>query len=142
MFWRVSNPREKMEDDDFILVAREGESPPMPKFSHGYLSDIDVAIESLRTPLESLNTYIHENPELAFEEHKAHAALTKFMRAQKGWQVTATAYGIATAWVATYDSGKSGAVVSFNAEMGMITPNAPTWCNLRRKCRQRRAGAA
>jgi hypothetical protein len=121
MFWRVPNPRENM-DGEFVLVAREGESPPMPEPSRNYLSEIDDAIESLQTPLASLNTYIHENPELAFGEYKAHDALTEFVREQKGWQVTASAYGIKTAWVAMYDSGKSGPVVSFNAEMGMAAP--------------------
>jgi hypothetical protein len=118
-----------MEVDDFILVACEKESLAMADQirSHDYLSEIDDAIESLQNPLASLNTYIHENPELAFEEHKAHDALTKFMRSQKGWRVTTSAYGIKTAWVAVYDSGKSGPVVSFNAEMGMATPNGPTW---------------
>ena len=32
--------------------------------------------------------------------------------------MTPSAYGMATAWVAAYDSGKRGPVVSFNVEMG------------------------
>jgi hypothetical protein len=42
--------------------------------------------------------------------------LTTFLRAQKQWQVTPSAYGIETAFVAVFDSGRAGPVVSFNAE--------------------------
>ena len=91
--------------------------------SHDYFPTINDAIESFRTLLEPLNKYIHDNPELAFEEYKAHDALTSFMRSQKDWRVTSSAYGIATAWIAVYDSGKAGPVVSFNAEMGTVIPH-------------------
>jgi hypothetical protein len=88
--------------------------------SHGYLLDISEAVEKLAADLWPLNKYIHENPELAFEEHKAHEALTNFMQSHEGWRVTKSAYGMSTAWEAVYDSGKTGPVVSFNAEMGML----------------------
>jgi hypothetical protein len=83
-----------------------------------YLSDIDESIEQLHDHLWSVNKFIHENPELAFEEHKAHDALTNFMQLHKGWHVTRSAYGMKTAWQATFHSGLAGPVVSFNAEMG------------------------
>jgi hypothetical protein len=83
-----------------------------------YLAEIDRYIDDLEESLWPLNSYIHENPELAFEEHKAHEALTKFMQTREGWHVTPSAYGIETAWVASYDSGRPGPVVSFNAEYG------------------------
>jgi hypothetical protein len=111
-----------MEVDGFVLVPRDHGSLAMvgQNDSHKYMADIDNAVESFLAPLESLNQYIHDNPELAFKERKAHEALTRFMSSQKDWQVTSAAYGIDTAWVAVYDSGKAGPVVSFNAEMGMI----------------------
>jgi hypothetical protein len=116
-----------MEEDDFILVPREhdaycshdndsdqGNSPPE------YLSEISDFVDSLESSLWSLNTFIHANPELAFQEHKAHRALTDFLTSRKeGWRVTPSAYGIETAWIAVYDSGKQGPAVSFNVEMGM-----------------------
>jgi hypothetical protein len=83
-----------------------------------FLSEIDECIEGFRTSLWPLNRFIHANPELAFEEYKAHDALTEFMRMQDGWKVTYSAYGMETAWVASYDSGQAGPAVSFNAEMG------------------------
>jgi len=83
------------------------------------LKDINEHVESCATPLWVLNKFIHDNPELAFQEHKAHDALTTFMDAKNGWLVTKSAYGLETAWIAEYESGKPGPIVSFNAEMGM-----------------------
>lgn len=110
-----------MEDSNFILVSREDDEwmEPAPHVVEDErLSEIDSLIEKLFDDLWPLNNYIHENPELAFKEYKTHDALTDFMRSQNGWVVTTSAYGMETAWVAAYDSGKPGPVVSFNAEMG------------------------
>jgi metal-dependent amidase/aminoacylase/carboxypeptidase family protein len=56
------------------------------------------------------------------KEFIAHEALTKFISEQRHegqkWEVTPSAYGIGTAFVAVFDSGKRGPVVSFNAEYG------------------------
>jgi metal-dependent amidase/aminoacylase/carboxypeptidase family protein len=89
---------------------------------NGFTAEIDDVVESLRDSLWPLNIFIHTNPELAFEEHKAHDASTKHMQLHENWHVTRSAYGLATAWVAVYDSGKPGPVVSFNAEMGASSP--------------------
>jgi metal-dependent amidase/aminoacylase/carboxypeptidase family protein len=113
-----------MEEDGFIIVPMRGDRLPENVSVGticGYLSDIDHSIESLRPLLWPLNKFIHNNPELAFQEHKAHDAITNFMQSQKGWEVTRSAYGMKTAWVAVYDSGKAGPVVSFNAEMGSLS---------------------
>ena len=83
-----------------------------------YLRDIDNFIEELSDDLWVVNKQIHDNPELGYEERKAHALLTDFMKSRNGWKVTASAYGMETAWVAVNDSGKKGPVVSFNVEMG------------------------
>jgi hypothetical protein len=90
-----------------------------------YLSEIDHYVDNLQELLWPLNRYIHDNPELAFEEHKAHNALTRFMQTQEGWQVTPSAYGIETAWVASYDNGRPGPVASFNAEYGLSSLRSP-----------------
>jgi hypothetical protein len=87
-----------------------------------YLHRIDDYIESLAHSLWPLNRFIHENPELAFEEHKTHDALTSYLESYDDWQVTKSAYGLDTAWIAVYDSDKPGPVVSFNAEMGTSLP--------------------
>ncbi|KAL5116008.1 hypothetical protein ACEQ8H_006126 [Pleosporales sp. CAS-2024a] len=102
---------EKPTDDAQIGLDDHGAA-------HRYLQDIDKAVEKLKSSLWPLNKYIHENPELAFQEHKAHDALTEYMCSHRAWKVTRSAHGIATAWIAEYDSGLAGPVVSFNAEMG------------------------
>ena len=82
------------------------------------LADIERLIDDLEPTLWPLNTFIHSHPELAFDEHKAHDALCALMEVQRGWVVTRSAYGMATAWAAEFDTGLSGPVVNFNAEMG------------------------
>ncbi|GJN80079.1 hypothetical protein PLIIFM63780_003603 [Purpureocillium lilacinum] len=110
------------EDDGFILVPRPGrEQVEDPEQVPQYLPDIDDIIHGLEPSLWPLNTFIHYNPELGYKEHKAHDALTKFMESQAGWVVTRSAFGMETAWLAVYDSGRPGPTVSFNAEMGLAS---------------------
>ncbi|CAO2658189.1 Nn.00g059120.m01.CDS01 [Neocucurbitaria sp. VM-36] len=118
-----------MEQDGFVLVTRDDKRPEdvLQDVHHDYISQIDNHITSLEPVLWPLNRFIHENPELAFEEHKAHEALTRFMQSQKVWQVTRSAFGMETAWTASYDSGKAGPAVSFNVEMDAL-PNLGHAC--------------
>ncbi|KAJ4351232.1 uncharacterized protein N0V89_006571 [Didymosphaeria variabile] len=110
------------EEDGYILLTNKalgsnyGVQVDIPK----HMSEIDGYVDSLQHVLSPLNKFIHDNPELAFKEYKAHDALTKFMRSQNGWIVTPNAYGIETAWTATFDTGREGPVVSFNAEMDAL----------------------
>jgi hypothetical protein len=89
-----------------------------------YMSIISSHIASLSGSLRHLSLTIHDNPEVRNKEFIAHEALTKFISEQdaKGqkWEVTPSAYGIGTAFVAVFDSGREGAVVSFNAEYGEL----------------------
>jgi hypothetical protein len=41
------------------------------------------------------------------------------MKTRKGWKVTPSAYGIKTAFIAVYDSGNKGPIISYNAEYGV-----------------------
>lgn len=90
-----------------------------------YLADINDFIEDISNELWAINKKIHDNPELGYEEHKAHALLTSFLKSREGWKVTTSAYGMDTAWVAVYDSGEKGPVVSFNVEMGASCSPVP-----------------
>ena len=111
---------EDMEEDGLVLVSKDNEAPiQLPQGAQDdALSDIDDIIDHYRAPLWGVNKFIHENPELAFKEYKAHQCLTDFMQLQKNWEVKRSVYGMETAWVAVFDSGREGPVVSFNAEMG------------------------
>lgn len=86
----------------------------------GALADINAAVDAIGIDFWPVNQRIHENPELAWHEFIAHEALTAFMEAQPGWTVKRSVYGIDTAWIAEFDSGIPGPVVSFNAEYGVL----------------------
>lgn len=105
--------------DGFIFVTHEDADSAQSE--PGYLGEISNFLDSIADDLWPVNKKIHDNPELGYEEFIAHETLTKFMASRPGWKVTPSAYGMATAWVAVFDSGKKGPVVSFNVEMGMST---------------------
>lgn len=104
------------EDDGFILVPHSGYS--IDRREPQFLDPISQAVDSLLEEFWPINKKIHDNPERGFKEFIAHDVLTRFMKSQSGWVVTPSAYGMETAWVAVFDTGKRGPVVSFNAEMG------------------------
>ncbi|KAL7920373.1 hypothetical protein ACQKWADRAFT_162934 [Trichoderma austrokoningii] len=106
------------EDDGFILVSYSDYSVDRQKLQ--FLDPISQAVDSLLEEFWPINKKIHDNPERGFKEFIAHDALTKFMKSQSGWVVTPSAYGMETAWVAVFDTGRRGPVVSFNAEMDCL----------------------
>lgn len=83
-----------------------------------YLDGICSTIDSLSDDLRTISLSIHDLPELQYKEYHAHHVLTEYVKQLEGWQVTPSAYDIDTAFVAVYDSGRTGATVSFNAEYG------------------------
>jgi len=89
-----------------------------------YLEDINTYIrKNVADALWLVNKKIHDNPEKGYREVIAHEALTSFFEARatsEGWVVTRSAYGLETAWIAVYDSGREGPVVSFNVEMDAL----------------------
>ena len=62
------------------------------------------AIESNKDDLQALSEEIWRNPELGFEENKAHQVLTDFLE-KKGFSVERGYCGISTAFRATFGSG-------------------------------------
>ncbi|KAG5963415.1 hypothetical protein E4U57_006277 [Claviceps arundinis] len=113
-------------DDDFVKVIKDANQQDLSA-THEDLRDIDCFIQDLECLLWPLNSFLHANPETAYRERKAHDVLTSFMKSRTGWQVTCSAYGMETAWVAEFDSGLPGPVVSFNAEMDAL-PNLGHAC--------------
>ena len=83
-----------------------------------YLEFVSSYIDSISDLLRPVSLKIHDNPELNYEEYIAHETLTRFLETRKGWKVTPSAYGLPTAFIAVYDSGKEGPVISYNAEYG------------------------
>ncbi|KAK3938554.1 hypothetical protein QBC46DRAFT_343462 [Diplogelasinospora grovesii] len=105
------------DTEDFVFIDHEDVAaaarPP-------FLDAISDHVDNIADGLWPVNLKIHDNPELGFNEFIAHETLTSFMKTQEGWTVTPSAYGLKTAWVAVYDSGRKGPVVSFNVEMDAL----------------------
>ena len=68
------------------------------------------SIDGCRDELVELSGEIWRNPELAFEEHKAHQLLTDFLQ-KKGFSVERSFTGVATAFKATFGSGSPNVCV-------------------------------
>ncbi|OHF03708.1 amidohydrolase [Colletotrichum orchidophilum] len=112
-------------EDDFVLISHSDTHPTISSSSSSplpppFLDEISSIVADLADSLWPVNKKIHDNPELGFREFIAHDTLVAFMRTQPGWKVTPSAYGMKTAWVAIWDSGRKGPVVSFNAEMDCL----------------------
>ncbi|KAI2620069.1 hypothetical protein GGR54DRAFT_114841 [Hypoxylon sp. NC1633] len=102
--------------EDFVFVTYEDVDVSKPV----YLDEISDFLDSIADELWPVNKKIHDNPELGYQEFIAHETLTRFMASRPGWKVTPSAYGLATAWVAVFDNGEKGPVVSFNVEMDAL----------------------
>ena len=73
------------------------------------------AIDQLAPKLKEVSLFIHKNPEIAFEEHKAQDALTKLLEASR-FDVKRGVGGLATSFTAEYGLGSSRPVIGFIAE--------------------------
>ena len=71
---------------------------------------IDARIDANQQGLQSLSEEIWRNPELNFEEHKAHQLLTDFLEG-KGFSVERGFCGVSTAFRATFGSGRPNVCV-------------------------------
>lgn len=114
--------------EDFVLVGLDDEDIRRAPQALALLGEVERAVDDVAESFWPINQCIHDHPELGYHEIRAHAALTDFMGTQQGWKVTPSAYGMDTAWVAVFDSGKKGPTVSFNAEMGMLAPHWIATC--------------
>lgn len=76
-------------------------------------SVINDEIKHRNAEISSINEQIHANPELAYEEYKAHDAFVSILQSL-GFEVTPHAFGLETAFSAEYGAG--GRLVIYNAE--------------------------
>jgi amidohydrolase len=96
---------------DSILSSSGGLTPAV-------LASIDATVASLTDELHAVSQTLHDNPELAWEEHLAHDTGCALME-KKGWKVTRGAHGLPTAWRAEWDNGP-GPTIGFNSEMDAL----------------------
>jgi len=106
----------RIESSSLLLI--DPFHAPITSTLDEHLDFVSKYIDSISETLRPVSLKIHDNPELNYKEFIAHETLVKFMRTRKGWKVTPSAYGIETAFIAEYDSGKQGPVISYNAEYG------------------------
>jgi len=105
--------------EDYVMVERDVTQAIASDRSVSSSIDVDLisrTIEEASDDLRRISLTIHDNPELQFKEFHAHEVLTEYLKGQSGWDVTPSAYGLKTAFVAIFDSKNTGPVVSFNAE--------------------------
>ncbi|KAL6705120.1 hypothetical protein ACN47E_007225 [Coniothyrium glycines] len=81
-----------------------------------YIDAISEYIDSISDELWNISKTIHDNPELGFQEVKAHDLLTSYLEAQDGWNVTKSLYNISTSFSAVFEGSGDGPIVSFNSE--------------------------
>lgn len=91
------------------------ESTQWSDTSSAVIESIEKAIRHADEDLRAVSLDIHAHPELGWDEHHAHDALTKLMEKQ-GFEVERHAYGMRTAWKATNEVGKGGRTIGFNSE--------------------------
>jgi metal-dependent amidase/aminoacylase/carboxypeptidase family protein len=82
------------------------------------LKRVSEEIDGHSARLKEISITIHENPEVIYNEYIASNTLVDFIQAQPGWTVKKGIYGLETAFLAQWDSGMKGAVISINAEYG------------------------
>lgn len=77
------------------------------------MSVIENEIQDRHPEISSINKKIHESPELAYEEHRAHNNFVSLLKSL-GFNVTPHAYGLETSFSAEF--GRGGRLIVFNAE--------------------------
>ncbi|KAF9204175.1 hypothetical protein BGZ59_001217 [Podila verticillata] len=65
-----------------------------------FAKTVHFAIEAASAELRAVSLELHDNPELGYQEYKAHALLPEYLE-NKGFTVQRSAYGLETAFVAT-----------------------------------------
>ncbi|KAI5194174.1 hypothetical protein E4T39_08757 [Aureobasidium subglaciale] len=113
-------------DDDYVLVSHPNDTIATESGQpSSYLSAISTHINTLSPKLRTISLAIHDNPELNYKEFKAYDLLVEFFKGLHGWTVEPHAYGIKTAFIASFEHGgtkaeerskKQKKVVCFNVE--------------------------
>ncbi|PVF97124.1 hypothetical protein CPB86DRAFT_466426 [Serendipita vermifera] len=110
-------------DIDLPPTNQEGKGGWLSK---DIVNTINSRIDELSSVLRELSLQIHDNPELAWKEYKAHDVMTEFM-ARYGFEVQKHYLGLETAWRADFKhrslSNKSNAepkTLGLNSEMDAL----------------------
>jgi metal-dependent amidase/aminoacylase/carboxypeptidase family protein len=102
-------------------------------------ADLASAVEAVLPDALDLSHRVHANPEIAFEERQA-AAWTAELLDRNGFEVTAPAGGLETAFAARWPGDRPGPVIAFAAEYDAL-PEVGHGCGHNLMCSSS-AGAA
>lgn len=84
---------------------------------------IQEEIKKHAQSLKELSLFLHDNPELGYQEFKAHAKITSYLEEQ-GFQVDRHFAGLKTAWRVVWTHGKGlgsgGPVFGLNSEFDAL----------------------
>ena len=105
----------------------------------GTLPALDDAVESVLPEALDLSHRVHANPEIAFQEHQA-ARWSAEMLERHGFEITAPAGGLETAFVARWRGERPGPVIAFAGEYDAL-PEVGHGCGHNLMCSSS-AGAA
>ncbi|HVM24990.1 MAG TPA: M20 family metallopeptidase, partial [Candidatus Limnocylindrales bacterium] len=102
-------------------------------------SDLESAVNAVLAEALDLSHRVHETPEIAFEEHRA-SRWTAELLERHGFEVTAPAGGLETAFVARWRGERPGPVIAFAGEYDAL-PEVGHGCGHNLMCSSS-AGAA
>ncbi|KAE8137174.1 hypothetical protein BDV38DRAFT_283286 [Aspergillus pseudotamarii] len=88
------------------------------EYQYRLIDSVQKALEKYDSELKNINHQIWSNPELGYEEYKAHDHICSLFESLKseGYQVRRSAHGLETALEIEFKHGTGGRVVAFNAE--------------------------
>ncbi|KAI5272144.1 hypothetical protein E4T47_04578 [Aureobasidium subglaciale] len=108
-------------DDDYILIPHPNNIIAKEATTPNYLSTISTHIDTLSPKLRGISLAIHDNPELNYKEFKAYAVLVNFFEGLHGWKVEPHAYGIETAFIASFELGDTKALQGSEKQKVCVT---------------------
>ncbi|KAI5235815.1 hypothetical protein E4T43_09001 [Aureobasidium subglaciale] len=108
-------------DDDYILIPHPNNIIAKEATTPNYLSTISSHIDTLSPKLRGISLAIHDNPELSYKEFKAYAVLVNFFEGLHGWKVEPHAYGIETAFIASFELGDTNALQGSEKQKVCVT---------------------
>ncbi|RFU25578.1 hypothetical protein B7463_g10743, partial [Scytalidium lignicola] len=119
----LAHPVPEMQIEDQNCGILKAANPCNPPSTDSFLDFVSSYVDSIDETLQQMHFVSHYNLGSNFRAIVAHKALTEFMGFRKGWRVTPSAYCVDNAFIAEYDSGQKGPVISFNVEYGEDATN-------------------
>lgn len=105
-----------------------GQASPMSDLMTKVAGTVASEVQALDAELRDFSIKMHDQPEVAWEEHKTHDLFIDYLKAKKGWKVTPK-FGLDTAFKAEFEhvpeghklaAGEKLPVIGFNSELDAL----------------------